>query len=115
MTGDCFSILSCQSSGSSQSGVLCLLSGDDPFGRGLHSCKTSQGYVSEDFIYCLELELRVLCLFSLLCLGSQTIFFNLQLPVPVPTLWVMIKGLGLLFVNEKSDGLCQKATNCEVA
>lgn len=46
-----------------ESEVCLRWSAGDSSGKGLSCCEISQGYMSQEFIYGLEGELRVLCLF----------------------------------------------------
>lgn len=69
--------------------------------------------MSQEFIYSLEGELRVLCLFSLFDLGLQTpVFSILYLLIPICTLEVITEGPRLLFVKEESEGLHQMGAPC---
>ena len=68
-------LLICQPSGSTKVGVCVLIVRRWHVWWGLNSCKTSQGYMSQEAVCGLEWEIRVLGHFSLLYLGLQTPIF----------------------------------------
>ena len=99
VTGDCLRSVSCQPSGFTEARVhVLLIVRRWLIWWSLNSCKTSQGYMSQESVCGLEGEIRVLGHFSLLYLGLQTpIFFNLNVHILIPILWVIIDGPSLLY------------------